>query len=121
MITKSQAGEEVIASAMVFEMLADHLGSESAALAFMRAFAGTIIKVPSSASIERVARERQIIRALRKSPNTSTVRRLSGIQGTNMRFVAKTFAKATGTGLKSLRAITASASAEETPLAVPEP
>ena len=88
-------------------MLCDHFGDDAEALRFMRAFAGAVIRVPSTGAIERVARERQIVRALRRDPDTATVRRLSGIHGTNMRGVAKTFAKATGKGITALRAGTA--------------
>lgn len=89
---------------MVYGMLCDHFGDEADALAFMRAFAGAIIRIPSTGAIERVARERQIVRTLQRDPDTAVVRRLSGVHGTTMRGVAKTFAKATGKGLKSLRA-----------------
>jgi hypothetical protein len=96
--------QEIISSAMVYTMLAEYLGGQEEAIAFLRAFAGVTIRVPSSVAVERIARERQIVSALNKDPNTSTVRRLAAIQGTHMRGVAKSFAKATGTGLKELRA-----------------
>jgi hypothetical protein len=96
--------QEIASSAMVYAMLLEYLGSSGEAIAFMRAFAGVTIRVPSSPAVERVARERQIVDALNKNPETTTVRRLAAIQGTNMRGVAKSYAKSTGQGLKALRA-----------------
>lgn len=89
---------------MVYAMLTQYLGSADAAIEFLRAFAGVTIRVPSSAAVERIARERQIVDALIANPDTTTVRRLASLHGTHMRGVAKSFAKATGTGLKELRA-----------------
>jgi hypothetical protein len=57
--TDSAAGRTVKPSASVYRTLCDYFGDDAKALAFMRAFASAVIRVPSMDAIERLTRERR--------------------------------------------------------------
>lgn len=88
---------------VVFELLADHLGSQDEAIRFMRCFAGIVLRIPGMPTVERMAKDHQIARSLNVNPTTSTVRRLASLHSVPMRSIAKSFYKSTGNGLKYVR------------------
>jgi hypothetical protein len=71
---------EVRPVAVLASMLAPHLGSEDAAVAFMRAFPGTLIQVPALAAIEKYRLEQRAAPRVLRDPAEEVVRllRVSG-------------------------------------------
>jgi hypothetical protein len=88
---------------MVASMIVEYFGSTKLAVEFMRRFAGTTLHVPSTKTIERLARDHAIVAALRHDPRTQVVRRLSQLHGLPMRDVTKVFRKLTGHTLTDAR------------------
>jgi hypothetical protein len=92
----------------VFEMIRDHLSEQGharpdlAAVAFMRAFTGVVLKIPSTEHVEKIARDVQIVTSLTARPHTST-RCIANLQGTSTRQIAKTLSRKSGQGLQRIR------------------
>lgn len=88
---------------MIFTMLNEFFRNEERTIQFLRAFAGTTLAIPAAQDIERVARDRQTANALAKDPSVRTVRRLAGVQGQQVREIAKQFTRHTSKKISDVR------------------
>lgn len=82
--------------AVTLKLLSDYFGDETKALAFARAHAGAVLKIPPLAVVEDIAKDGQVHRALAKDPSTPIVRHLADMTGGSMRDVAKRFTRRNG-------------------------
>jgi hypothetical protein len=87
----------------VLDLLSDFFGCADKAIAFMRRFAGCVLKVPPMPQVERMASDHQIVKVLTKKPALEDVRRMATLHNTDPRGVAKTVSRMTGKGLRHYR------------------
>jgi hypothetical protein len=87
----------------VLAMLTDSLGSKKLAIEWMRAHAGCVVIVPSSAMVERLAAEVSMADSLEKDPSVTNAQRLSALHAVPRRLVSRAYQQQSGRGITARR------------------